>query len=39
MTKRAFDVCMASLALLLISPLLVFIALFIKLDSHGPVII
>jgi len=38
MTKRAFDVSMASLALLLASPLLVFIAILIKLDSHGPVL-
>ena len=38
MTKRAFDVSMACLGLLITSPLLVLISIFIKLDSHGPVI-
>jgi len=38
MMKRAFDVTVASLGLLLTSPLLVFIAILIKLDSHGSVI-
>jgi FlaA1/EpsC-like NDP-sugar epimerase/lipopolysaccharide/colanic/teichoic acid biosynthesis glycosyltransferase len=38
MMKRAFDIGVASLGLLLTSPLLVLIAILIKLDSHGPVI-
>ena len=38
MMKRAFDVSVASLGLLITLPLLVFISLLIKLDSHGPVI-
>ena len=38
MMKRAFDVSVAGLGLLITSPLLVFISLLIKLDSHGPVI-
>ncbi len=38
MMKRAFDVSVASLGLLITSPLLVFISILIKLDSHGPVI-
>ena len=37
MVKRAFDVVMASLALVLLSPLLVTIAIAIKADSNGPV--
>jgi lipopolysaccharide/colanic/teichoic acid biosynthesis glycosyltransferase len=35
--KRLFDVCAAGLGLLLLSPLLLAIALWIKLDSPGPV--
>jgi Undecaprenyl-phosphate glucose phosphotransferase len=34
--KRAFDICMASLALLVFSPLLLVVSLAIKLDSRGP---
>lgn len=37
MTKRAFDLLITSLGLLLLSPLLLLIALAIKLDSRGPV--
>lgn len=37
MAKRVFDLAIASLGLLLISPLLLLIALAIKLDSPGPV--
>lgn len=36
MTKRAFDIAMASLGLLLLSPLLLLVTLLIKLDSSGP---
>ena len=36
--KRAFDVCMAALGLVITSPLLAVIAVLIKLDSSGPVI-
>src|SRR5215204_3015623 len=36
--KRAFDVLVASLALLLLSPLWVLMAALIKLDSKGPVL-
>jgi exopolysaccharide biosynthesis polyprenyl glycosylphosphotransferase len=36
--KRAFDVTLALLALILLSPLLVLIAVLIKLDSRGPVL-
>lgn len=36
--KRAFDVAVASLALIVLSPLLLLIALLIKLDSRGPVL-
>jgi Undecaprenyl-phosphate glucose phosphotransferase len=36
--KRAFDVALAGTALIWLSPLLVFAALLIKLDSSGPVI-
>jgi Undecaprenyl-phosphate glucose phosphotransferase len=35
--KRAFDIVVASAALVLLSPLLLLIALLIKLDSPGPV--
>lgn len=38
MTKRAFDILVASVALLLLSPLLLLIALAIKLESRGPII-
>ncbi|NKI95082.1 sugar transferase [Rhizobacter sp. SG703] len=37
MAKRVFDVLMSALGLLLLSPLLAAIALWIKLDSPGPV--
>lgn len=37
MTKRAFDLLLASLGLVLLAPLLAAIALAIKLDSPGPV--
>ena len=37
MSKRAFDVVAAGLGLLLLAPLFVAIALWIKLDSPGPV--
>ena len=37
LTKRAFDLVMSVLALVLLSPLLAMIALAIKLDSAGPV--
>ena len=36
--KRVFDVLAVSLGLILISPLMLLIAIFIKLDSHGPVL-
>jgi exopolysaccharide biosynthesis polyprenyl glycosylphosphotransferase len=36
--KRAFDIVVASLILVVISPLLLILALLIKLDSPGPVI-
>jgi len=35
--KRSFDVCAAGLSLLSLSPLMLLVALAIKLDSHGPV--
>jgi Undecaprenyl-phosphate glucose phosphotransferase len=35
--KRAFDICIASLGLLVCSPVLLVVALTIKLDSRGPV--
>jgi lipopolysaccharide/colanic/teichoic acid biosynthesis glycosyltransferase len=37
MAKRLFDLCGAALALVLLSPLLLAIALIVKLDSPGPV--
>jgi lipopolysaccharide/colanic/teichoic acid biosynthesis glycosyltransferase len=37
LAKRLFDLCAAGLGLLLLSPLLLAIALWIKLDSPGPV--
>ena len=36
--KRTFDVCMATLGLVLTAPLLAIISVLIKLDSQGPVI-
>ncbi len=36
MTKRLFDITLAGLALLLLAPLLLLLALWIKLDSTGP---
>ena len=38
MAKRAFDVVCAALTLLLLWPLLLLLALWIKLDSPGPVL-
>lgn len=38
MTKRAFDLCAATLGVLLLSPLMLTIALWIRLDSTGPVL-
>lgn len=35
--KRAFDICVASLSLIALSPLLFMVALAIKLNSRGPV--
>jgi exopolysaccharide biosynthesis polyprenyl glycosylphosphotransferase len=35
--KRAFDIVVAALALLVLSPLFAMVALAIKIDSHGPV--
>jgi Undecaprenyl-phosphate glucose phosphotransferase len=35
--KRAFDMCIAGLALLVLSPLLLIVSLAIRLDSRGPV--
>ena len=37
-SKRAFDILLASLAILALSPLLIFIALLIKFESRGSVI-
>lgn len=37
MTKRAFDIVVASVALLLLSPLFLLIALAIRLESRGPI--
>lgn len=37
MSKRLFDVCLASLGLLACSPVLIVVALWIKRDSPGPV--
>jgi len=36
-TKRVFDVCAAALALVLLAPLFVVVAIAIELDSRGPV--
>jgi lipopolysaccharide/colanic/teichoic acid biosynthesis glycosyltransferase len=38
MLKRLFDLVVASLGVLMIAPLLIFIALVVRLDSPGPVI-
>ena len=38
MAKRLFDIVLCSLGLLLLSPLLLVLALWIKLDSPGPVL-
>ncbi len=35
--KRAFDICVAGLSLILVSPLLLLVSLAIKVDSPGPV--
>jgi len=37
MTKRGFDILVASVALLLLSPLLLLIALAVRLESRGPI--
>ncbi len=37
MAKRLFDIALASLALLLLAPLLLAVALWVRLDSPGPV--
>ena len=37
-TKRFFDILVSATMLLLLSPLLILVAIFIKLDSRGPVI-
>ena len=36
--KRFFDICIAVVALVVLSPILLLTAILIKLDSHGPVI-
>ena len=36
--KRTFDMVVAALGLVMLSPLLLFVALLIKLDSHGPIL-
>jgi lipopolysaccharide/colanic/teichoic acid biosynthesis glycosyltransferase len=38
MIKRAFDLCAATLGVLLLSPLLAAVAVWIRLDSPGPVL-
>lgn len=38
MLKRAFDLCVATIGVLLLAPLLAAIALWIRLDSPGPVL-
>lgn len=38
MSKRAFDLCAATVGVLLLAPLLAAIALWIRLDSPGPVL-
>ncbi len=37
MIKRLFDILLSALGLLVLSPVLLLIAVWIKLDSHGPV--
>ena len=37
LSKRVFDVCFSALALLVLSPLLAALAVWVKLDSPGPV--
>jgi lipopolysaccharide/colanic/teichoic acid biosynthesis glycosyltransferase len=37
MIKRAFDILMSSIGLIVLSPLIAFVAIRIKLDSEGPV--
>ena len=38
LVKRTFDLCSSCLALIILSPIMVFVSLLIKLDSSGPVI-
>jgi len=38
LTKRLFDICFAAIAILILSPLFLFIALWIKIESKGPII-
>jgi lipopolysaccharide/colanic/teichoic acid biosynthesis glycosyltransferase len=38
MAKRAFDVCLALLGLIVLAPLLLLIGLLVKLTSHGPIL-
>jgi lipopolysaccharide/colanic/teichoic acid biosynthesis glycosyltransferase len=38
MTKRLFDIALSALGLLLLAPLLLLVALWVKLDSPGPVL-
>ena len=38
LAKRSFDICAAGLGLIMLSPLLLMVALAIKLDSSGPVL-
>ncbi|MDR2440411.1 MAG: sugar transferase, partial [Planctomycetaceae bacterium] len=35
--KRLFDICSSLFGLVLLSPLLFFVAIWVKLDSKGPV--
>src|SRR5882672_4192719 len=35
--KRAFDVLVSAVALVLLSPLFLIIAIFVKIEDHGPV--
>ena len=37
MSKRLFDIALSAIALLLLAPLLVLVAIWVKLDSKGPV--
>ena len=36
--KRSFDICVAFVALVVLSPILLIVAVFIKIDSKGPII-